>query len=568
MTRLIVAGSQQQGPSHLSIFQDEVNGVIDDLRKNHQELRQDFEALLRHLESKGVLEREGAVVPAIGGSFKVIRAESPPPLLSATGSTHAPKASPTLSPRATPNSSFRGIRKAGQVLSNWAARTRVPADATNGAQVETTGLLVPAHTSSSGSTPAHALVSCTQDPLRVPGSNRSMPSAPGTGGLGPIGLRGREDQDLYELAKPLLGRSLEAPADQKIRLQAIGYVLLKRKNSGDPDPADTWHGPGVPLCASVNAGHVGLTQALLRARADVGRVDDCGISPLHVAVYHGNLNICKLLLDFDADVQCRDIDGNTPLFYAPKAGVCKILLEKKADPCLVNFRGQTALHLAARAGFNEVLGWLSTRVARPVLDHRDSHGATAMSLTRHRSGMRPPLFRHGITAEYGGGGGVIAPSASSGRSLSPRREPHAQNGTPSPALALNQERDAQSQAALRSEGSSAASAAVATPTPVTPPEPAATPATIAALSSLQLASPTSTLVAGTSFSKAKEPPPSDIAEVAPKSASGPALGSAPAPAPAPSPAEGAGQAVSRGTGTGIQDMKQHLGGEEEEEEEE
>jgi len=54
-----------------------------------------------------------------------------------------------------------------------------------------------------------------------------------------------------------------------------------------------------------------------------------------------------------------------------------MLTEKHADVSVLNRRGQSALHLAGRAGLHDVLGWLSVRVCKELVELRDVHGATA-----------------------------------------------------------------------------------------------------------------------------------------------------------------------------------------------
>jgi len=74
-----------------------------------------------------------------------------------------------------------------------------------------------------------------------------------------------------------------------------------------------------------------------------------GFSALHWAVRHGNKKMVKWLLDNNADVNIRDVDGNTPLMMAvlrDQIELVKQLLSQGADLSASNNRNETALMLA------------------------------------------------------------------------------------------------------------------------------------------------------------------------------------------------------------------------------
>ncbi len=78
---------------------------------------------------------------------------------------------------------------------------------------------------------------------------------------------------------------------------------------------------------------------------------------LFEAVKAGNLKEVLMLLDKGIDVDVRDKDSKTPLYWASYGGntdVATLLLKRGADVDAVNTYEQTALHGAAAAGHTEV----------------------------------------------------------------------------------------------------------------------------------------------------------------------------------------------------------------------
>ena len=72
---------------------------------------------------------------------------------------------------------------------------------------------------------------------------------------------------------------------------------------------------------------------------------------MHRCIRDGNENICKLLLDHEADVNIQDNAGWTPLhwyFLMGYENLCRLLLEHNADVNIQGKDGSTPLHLSAR----------------------------------------------------------------------------------------------------------------------------------------------------------------------------------------------------------------------------
>ena len=57
------------------------------------------------------------------------------------------------------------------------------------------------------------------------------------------------------------------------------------------------------------------------------------MTALHIASCYGYIEICELLLEFNANINCLSQNGNTPLHFSIVNGhidVVKLLLNKKA----------------------------------------------------------------------------------------------------------------------------------------------------------------------------------------------------------------------------------------------
>jgi len=181
------------------------------------------------------------------------------------------------------------------------------------------------------------------------------------------------DVDLYKMAEPLMSSSRYSKRAKERAISRIQLCLYMQKTS-----CDTWYGPGTPLSGSVQSRSVEFAKAVLDAKASPNEVDDKSVAVLHLAAFDGQENMCKLLLEKQADPNLQDRFGQTPLFFAQKASICEELVRGKADVNTVNMRGQSAVHLAAQALLMDVVLWHTTHTSKAMLRMRDEQGQTAM----------------------------------------------------------------------------------------------------------------------------------------------------------------------------------------------
>ena len=80
-------------------------------------------------------------------------------------------------------------------------------------------------------------------------------------------------------------------------------------------------------------GNENLCRFLLERNADVNIQDNHGYTPLHWCALKSNENLCRLLLEHNADVNIQDKSGSTPLQWCAREGnenLCRLLLEHNA----------------------------------------------------------------------------------------------------------------------------------------------------------------------------------------------------------------------------------------------
>jgi uncharacterized protein len=125
-----------------------------------------------------------------------------------------------------------------------------------------------------------------------------------------------------------------------------------------------------------------LIQVLIARKADLNARDMFGNTPLHAAAQMGSTQAVQTLLDLGADVDPVNDERETPLHKAIKRGSemkVKLLLEHKAQPNAVNNRGDSPLHIAVSENSElvEILIRAGAEVNLP-----DKNGKTPLALVR------------------------------------------------------------------------------------------------------------------------------------------------------------------------------------------
>jgi ankyrin repeat protein len=103
-----------------------------------------------------------------------------------------------------------------------------------------------------------------------------------------------------------------------------------------------------PLMLAALNGELALCRLLIEKNADVNKP---GWAPLHYAATNGHLDVMNLLLEENAYIDAASPNGTTPLMMAAMYGTpsaVKLLLEAGADPMLKNVQGLSAIDFANR----------------------------------------------------------------------------------------------------------------------------------------------------------------------------------------------------------------------------
>jgi ankyrin repeat protein len=128
-----------------------------------------------------------------------------------------------------------------------------------------------------------------------------------------------------------------------------------------------------------------FVRELISAGADVNAVDAQGLTPLHIASYYGQEEICSALCSAPGiNLEARNRHGETALHLAakwPHDKAADALVKGGADPNASNKRGRTPLHTAALFARRTVLEKLiaAGKLCEGMV-HRMEHGAWRMAL--------------------------------------------------------------------------------------------------------------------------------------------------------------------------------------------
>ena len=100
-----------------------------------------------------------------------------------------------------------------------------------------------------------------------------------------------------------------------------------------------------------------IAKLLIESNADINLADKNGWTSLYAACWNNSKDMAKLLIEHKADINLADNDGWTPLHVAcwnNSKDAAKLLIENKADIGCKNKNGKTALDTANEDGYSEI----------------------------------------------------------------------------------------------------------------------------------------------------------------------------------------------------------------------
>lgn len=141
-------------------------------------------------------------------------------------------------------------------------------------------------------------------------------SACGDTALGIASYRGHRDQVVLLLEHGAIVDSRnEIGQTPMMRAATCGHanvIEMLLRHGADPNVRTITHRE-TPLMSASQIGNPGIIRMFLAGRALVDERNIFGHTALMMAVYHGNVDCVRLLVDHGADVHARDHEGNTPM---------------------------------------------------------------------------------------------------------------------------------------------------------------------------------------------------------------------------------------------------------------
>ncbi|TDH04457.1 hypothetical protein EPR50_G00152290 [Perca flavescens] len=114
-------------------------------------------------------------------------------------------------------------------------------------------------------------------------------------------------------------------------------------------------------------------QLLASKEVRVNCLDEYGMTPLMHAAYKGKADICRLLLQHGADVNCNQHEyGYTALMFAGLSGktdITSMMLDAGAETEMVNSVGRTAAQMAAFVGQHDCVTVITNFFSRAKLEY-------------------------------------------------------------------------------------------------------------------------------------------------------------------------------------------------------
>ncbi|XP_063445520.1 uncharacterized protein LOC134725544 isoform X2 [Mytilus trossulus] len=178
----------------------------------------------------------------------------------------------------------------------------------------------------------------------------------------------------------------------KVGLEAVQEEGRKKKDEENEDRKKVLRGPTIHSAAKI--GSLKRVQELLQYFPEmISQRDEKGMTPLHIATKHGQLEVVKWLAVNGSSLNEETPTGYTPIHLAAMSGHVNCLMVLAALGAAITCRSadkKTPLYLAAMEGHLECVKWLIANRAR--LDVRDDMGRTPRQVAEE--------YRHKAVADF------------------------------------------------------------------------------------------------------------------------------------------------------------------------
>lgn len=123
-----------------------------------------------------------------------------------------------------------------------------------------------------------------------------------------------------------------------------------------------------PLWCAAVANKLEVVKILIRHKADVNATSDTASTPVRSACYMTNIEVVKYLVENGADIHKPNINGGTCLINSVQSvDLCRYLIEKNANVNAQDNSGNLALHYAIREGRMETVRLLLKHGSDPYV---------------------------------------------------------------------------------------------------------------------------------------------------------------------------------------------------------
>lgn len=140
-----------------------------------------------------------------------------------------------------------------------------------------------------------------------------------------------------------------------------------------------------PLMLAAREGDLKVFDVLLKAGADLRKIDQDGWNAMHLAAINGHTEIVKILSAHKQLIDSKIKLGQTPLLLATEEGhleTCEVLLKAGANPLTIYEDDWNAMHLAASEGKTKIVKLLL--VHKQLIDSKIKMGHTPLLLAAQK----------------------------------------------------------------------------------------------------------------------------------------------------------------------------------------